>query len=252
MCVRYNYVEYVLLAILAIDSVLGILIRNFYLVLVSIALCSVIAIFHYFKEFFDSLVFKHTDIVQVLDGYELGGDRTVVTRKMGQKYIATAGGFLNIESGSLDKDKIENIIAHFSYPFRFSMVVERLNAVRILDTLQTKRNMKEIELSRIGDTNKGRGLARAMGIKRGIEQLEHDIKSISGGYAPVRVAYYIATSAESERRYAAEEEAKAHARGLLGAFDSALGSTSNLSSGNSLLRIIRMDSMITSGELDGL
>lgn len=248
----HDHVEYVLLAFLVIDTVLGIFARDVYLLLVSILLCSAVIVLHYFKEFLDSLIFKHTNVVQVLDGYELGGDRTVVTRKIGQRYVATAGGFLKIESGSLDKDKIENIIAHFSYPFRFSMVVERLNAAGILDALQTKRNMKEIELSRISDTGRGKGLARAMGIRRGIEQLEHDIRSISGGYAPLRIAYHIVTSAESERRYVAEEEAKAHARALLGAFDSALGSSSDLSYGDSLLRIIRIDSMVTRGELNGL
>ena len=249
---RPNYLEYILLVILAVDSVAGGLMLNPYLLAASASLCAFAVLLHYFRDPFESMVFRHSNLVQVIDGYEIGGERNVATRRVGQKYVASAGGFISVESGTLDREKVESIISHFSYPFRLSMVVERLDSNRILDALRTKRSIKEIELSRVGNVSTGRGAAKASWIRRAIEQIEHDIKSVAGGYAPLKLAYYVLTSSESERRYSAEEEARSRARALLGAFDGALGSASSLASGGALIRMLRIDSMVTSGEIDGI
>jgi hypothetical protein len=247
---RYEYILYGSIAVLSVDTIIGALLENLYMVMLSIALCFAVFLLRYFKDFIDSFIFKHTNFIQVIDSYEINGDRSAAIRKIGQRYIATSGGVVSAESGSLDKEKVERLISRFSYPFKFSMVVEKMDSKRLVEALQTKRNMRELELSRLDDASKGKGLAKAALIKRAIEQIEHDIKSINGGYAPLRVLYYIMASAEDERRYTAEEEAKAHIKALLGAFDGTLGSVSSVASGDVLLKMLQVDSMVTSGVID--
>ncbi len=234
---------FILLAVAGLLSVASILLLNFVLVVFSSIMILLAVITYKLWYVFDALMFKHTSLVEIFDGYELSRDRSTAIRRIGERVSSSAVAALGVgkEVGVLEKHAIENVVAHVSYPFKFVMQVERLNIEKMTDVLHTRRSMKEIELSRL-DTGSGKHVLRANQLKRELEQLEQDIKAISSGETPVRLVYYIMTSAVSDTFYDAEERAKSQIRELGSQFDALLKSKSKVLSGDDLLQALKMDS----------
>ena len=239
---RENMLFYLLLCLSAITLAASIATLNL-IFIVATALLLIVAV-SVFKLWYiiDSLVFKHTNLIEIFNGYELSGDRNCAIRRKDGRISATTASVFTVEKGGEpERAQVENLIANFSYPFKFVMQVERLNVEKVLDELQTKRNMKEIELSRIGQ--KQENVPRINHVKREIEQFEHDIAAISGGNAPLRLAYYAMTCAAAETTYDAEERAKSRMRELSSQFDALLKSRSRVVKGSDLLELLKLDSM---------
>lgn len=238
----YKTVEYALMVIaallLAVSAFFGA-----YAMLVAAALLAVIVILHYMKDYVDAFLFRHGNFVEKIGVYELSGEREVAIRRAGNKYIATACVVVRMKDGAgqLERSDVEGLISRLAFPFKFTLAVERVNIKKMLDALQTRRSLKEIELTRIEDANKGRGLARSIRAKRELEILDHDIKSISTGSTPLKVTYYARISAENEKRFAAEEEAISRAKALAAALDGIMSSSSTIAKGRVLESMLLFD-----------
>lgn len=233
---------YVLLGLSVISVIAALLSVNLYLIILAVLLEGTAVFVYRFWFVFDTLVFRHTNLIQVFDGYELSGERRCAIRRINGKVSVTCASVLDTTGSSeIDRQKIENIISHIDYPFKFTMQVERLDYAKIIDRLQTKRNMKEIELTRLSGARK-RDPGKESRIKREIEQLEHDIKSIGFGQMPLKAVYYIFTTAVSESKYDAEEKAKSQIRELTSQFDALLNSKGRIVNGTELLDIMKIDS----------
>ncbi len=192
----------------------------------------------------EALVFRHTNLIQVLGSQQLSGDRSTATRQIKGGFVATAMVLLKGDSReTVDREKIEGIIAHLNYPFRFVLHVKRLDVNRLLDRLQTQRGIKEIALARMSINAFGSNSAKVRQLKREIEQIEEDIRSISAS-TPVSLARYVATSAKSESRFAAEEHAKSQIRALASEFGAFLNSDAQILTGAELLNGLEIDSMV--------
>ncbi|MCL5430445.1 MAG: hypothetical protein M1504_03125 [Candidatus Marsarchaeota archaeon] len=188
----------------------------------------------------EAVLFKHTNIIQVFDGYELSDDRLSAMRHVGGSASATAAAIIYAGKGDIDKSKLENIITHVNFPFKFSMQVEMLPLEKLVNRLQTKRSEKEIALSRMGSN--ASNLVRINQLKREIEQIEKDIKSITTGETPLRIAYYIFATAVADSTYGAQERAISRIRELSSQFDAVLGSRSKQIGGDELLHLLKIDS----------
>ena len=212
--------------------------------LIALSLVAALALIVMQKLWFvvEALVFRHTNLVQVLGNQQLSGDRSTATRQVKGGFVATAIALLKGDAReTVDREKIEGIIAHLNYPFRFVLHVKRLDTDKLLDKLQTQRGIKEIELAKASGA--GSNSARIGQLKREIEQIEGDIRSISAS-TPVSLSRYIATSAKSESRFAAEERAKSQIRALAGEFGALLNSDAQILSGTDLLDCLETDSMV--------
>lgn len=244
MAINESTAFYIVISLAAITSAAALLTLN----AVAVAIASLAVLFSVivFKlwDVVSASIFRHTNLIQVFNGYELSRDRQSAVFKAGGRVTATAVASLGpAGNDELDRKKIESIIANTDYPFRFCMRAERLNLKKALDRLKTRKSSVEIELSRI-DQKSGRHTQRQNRLKRELEQLERDISSISGGEAPLKLCFYITTSASSDSIYDAEERAKSHARDLSSKFDALLGSKSEVLSGEELLAALKIDSMM--------
>jgi hypothetical protein len=239
---KENTLFYLLLALSVLTLAASIATLNPFLVAATaLLLVSAASVFKLWY-IIDSLIFKHTNLIEVFNGYELSGDRNcAIMRKGGTISATTAAVFTVGNDAAPESAQIENIIANFSHPFKFVMQVERLNTDKVVDDLRTKRSEKEIALSRI--EQKQQNLPRINQIKREIEQLEHDISAISSGNAPLRLAYYAVACAVSDTSYDAEEQAKSRIRELSSQFDGILKSKSRVLKGPDLLDLLKLDSM---------
>lgn len=233
-----------MLAAVLMMSVASLLSLNVILIALSLSSLLVLIVMHKLWYIIESVIFRHTSIIQVIGTQQLSGDRTAATREVKGGVVATAVALLEGDAKEcVDREKIEGIIMHANYPFKFVLNVEKVNTNRLLDRLQTKRSMKEIELAKVSKNGREANSAKAGLLRREIEQIECDIKSMSSGM-PVKLARYIATSAKSESGFAAEEHAKSQIRELASEFGALLNSNPQILTGNELLDVLEIDSMV--------
>lgn len=170
-------------------------------------------------QLIEAVVFRRTNIVERIGVYELSGDRFSAIRRINGKVISTTAAMIDGNEGpGVDRKSIEGIISRLNFPFKFTVQVSTLNTAKLLGSLQTRRAMREIELSKISQSTRGRERIRANAARRELELIEQDIKSMTTGSAPLRMSLLISTSAVSESKFYAEERSKSQIRELAGEF----------------------------------
>ena len=241
---NHDYVFYLISAALAIMTVASILTLRTYVIMIGFIISGLFIVSYKFNYIIDSFVFKKTNLVQILDGYEVSGDRGVAIRKTDKGYCATAAALLknNSSNGRISRENVENIISNSHSPFKFVMQIERINIDKLLDSMKTKRGMLEIELGKVSLS--GANSAKSNVLKRHIDQLNSEIGQISTGGAPLKLAQYIMTSAVSESGFTAQEKAKSQLREITAEFSALAGSKAEILSGNDLVDILKFDSVI--------
>ena len=215
---------------------------NMYVIIASSASVSVTYLLYKSWYIIDTVIFHHTNLVKVLGQHQLSKSGKVITRRIGGSYLATAiASIYNIKNADLSRDVIENIISHTVDPFKYSLVINRLDTGKVLEKLRTSRSKREIELSRIENQNSGRGQIKADRLKREIQQLSYDISSMSTESIPLKLVYYVSTAAISENLYAAEGHVRASIAKLSSEFASALNAEYAVLDGQDLLSAIEAD-----------
>ena len=191
----------------------------------------------------DSMLFRHTGVIEMFGGFELGGNREVAVARVDGEVVAVTAAYLYpTDASTAEIGKIEGVISNTAAPFKLVMQAESLDRIKILDSLETKRNMKEIALSRIYQDPTDSKTAKDL--KREIELIEHEIETMTGGAVPMHLIYYIATAAVSRNAYDAEERAKYQIRELANQIAAVTNSTFRIASGADLLRLMQIDSSL--------
>ncbi len=210
--------------------------------LIVAALCALLLLFFFYKMGYiiEDFLFVRTGIVEVIGPYELSGSRNSAFRRLGSGFSCIAVALLEVNNhDEVDRKKIENIIAHSGHAFRFVMQARRQDISGITDGLRTGISSREIRLARLGNSKKDTQTGER--IRREIEVMRNDLRSMEQGEAPMELMYYLCASAESESAYAAEESAISHIRELSSQFDALLGSRSRILSGSELADVISLD-----------
>ncbi|MGC8572061.1 MAG: hypothetical protein ACP5RI_01740 [Candidatus Micrarchaeia archaeon] len=238
-----NYILYAMLAVCAIIAVSSIISLNLYLILFdSILLLLSIALFA-FSDIFHNLIIKHSNIIQVFNGYELSNDRSIAIFRSNGKVCALSAAMIDPSNvDELSKDKIEHLIGNMNYPFKLVMKTDKLDIKKIIDKLQTKKSMHEIAISRLNSNNSKHSLYINK-LKREIEIIEHDIASISNGTVPIKLIYYVMTVAVADTVLEASERSKSQIKEIAAQFNVMLSSHSSILEGDDLIRLLEIDAM---------
>ncbi|MGC8651789.1 MAG: hypothetical protein ACP5UH_00860 [Candidatus Micrarchaeia archaeon] len=187
----------------------------------------------------EALIFSRSGIVEICGGYELSGSREAAVKREGYNFSATAAALLEGAANTVDQGSIEQMIAGVSFPFRFVMHVRSVSAEKVLNTIGTKRAIKELELGRLAGST--RFEAKRAALKREIEALNRDIEAVSSS-APKELVRYIATTAIAQNRIAAEEAAKRQIRELTSYFSALTGASARGLAGAELIEAISLSS----------
>jgi hypothetical protein len=234
-----KYIIFLLIAVDVMASVASLLLFNVYLIILSVSASLLLFFLYKLWDVFESLVIKRTGIIQLVDDYELEGDRISAVRKKGEIYSAVSAAVLrDMPSKELDREGIERIIASSNAPFRFVLQVAKLNTGKIFDDLKTRRRMKEIELSRAG-ARKGDDPTKV--VERELELIEGEIRAINMGAVPLKTSIYLMSFAESESKFASEERALSQVKALAGEFSAVLGAGFEVLNGAELISVMRSD-----------
>ena len=195
-------------------------------------------------DILESLIFKHTNLIQVMRDYEIMGDRNTAIFYIGNKYgsISVAKVY-NISGDGIDTIKFEKLIEKVNIPFKIITHIEKIKTKNIIEDIETRKYMKEIAFSKIsGKSSKDK--LRIEKLKNEITYLEHEIAELYSGGTPLKISYYIICAALSSDRYTAEKYSISSLNQITIEFDSSFGTKSKLLSGNELVNTLRLESMI--------
>ena len=239
--IKFYFVA-LILTVLAIASVMTL---NVILILSSIIIAMLLVGYYKLSYIVEAVIFKRTNLIQVIEGYELSGERSTAIKRVSGRFNAITAALLESTSnGSVEREKIENVISNVHCTFRFVIQVERIDTNKLLDGLRTKRSMKEIELTKLNNTPFKNNALKSNSLKRQIDQIDHEIEKISSGGTPLEVSQYIVTGATSDNRFNAQELAKSQLRELTSSFNALLGTKAEPLSGDDLLGFLKFNSMV--------
>ncbi len=237
-----SVIFYCVIAVLIILSIACLLTLNIALIVACLITAMLLVAFYRLHYLVDAMIFRRSNLIQVIDSCELSGERNAAVRRIGGRYCATAVALLKTgPADRLDREKVESIIANSHCQFRFVMQVEHIDTRKLLDKLSTKMSMDEIALERLSGRNERGNMVKINRLKREIEYIKGEIDRISVA-APLKVSQYVMTSAVSDNRFSAQERARSQIRELAGEFGALLSSKTEILSGNDLLDALRFDS----------
>ncbi len=243
MIMEKNYMLYLMFAICAIIAFTNLLILNIFLIVVDSAMLLLAISIFTFNDIFHDLIFKHSGIIQVFNGYELTGNRNVALFRANGKVCALAAAVIDTNNvDELSKEKIEHLIENISYSFKLVLQTRKLDTKKIIDRLQTRKSMHEITISRL-DIKNNKHIQYMNKLKREIEVLEHDISSINSGSIPIKTIYYVMTTAIADTVLEASEHAKSQIKEISAQFNILLSSHSSIIEGDELIRLLEIDAM---------
>ncbi len=227
-----------------ISLIAGVIILNSFLIGLSLFLGFSCFILYKMWDIIENVIFKHSNLIQVFNGYELSNNRYVAIRKINKFFSATSIALIKINETDIDKIKLENIIANINIPFKIVIQIEKVNLEKLLDNLKTKLYSKQIIISKLENSSNKKFGIKIEQAKKYISGIEQDIKNIELGLTPLKLCYYIMTSALSENKFIAEEESKQHIKTITNQFNAIFSSYSEIVYGNELLRLLELDSEI--------
>ncbi|MCL4389401.1 hypothetical protein M1397_02190 [Candidatus Marsarchaeota archaeon] len=240
-----NYIVYFFMGIGIVAAGASMATLNVYLIGFTALIAVALFVSYKLWDIIEAWIFKHSNIVQVFDGFQLSGSRTSAIAIRSGEYTAVSAVKINsVGAMGVNKDNIEKMISRIGYPFKLVLYVKNFNTNKLLERLQTRKKFKEIELSRIGNRKTGRGMIRSNAIKEEIAYLDNEISQIGGGGIPLELSYYLIVAGHSESKYKAEELSSASLRGVTSEFDATFGSRSSQVTGNELLELMKFDSLM--------
>ncbi|MGC8648749.1 MAG: hypothetical protein ACP5UN_00820 [Candidatus Micrarchaeia archaeon] len=236
-----KYILYILLIISFLLFFISFLTLNALIILINMFIILFSISLYYFNDIIIDLIFKHSNIIEIFNGYELSGSRNVAVFRNNGSIGAIAAALINTENiDELDKAKIEHLIGGTHYPFKLVLYVENLDIKKIIDKLQTRKSIKEIELTRI-DIKDNKNIIKANKIKKEIENIESDIRNISDGEVPIKISYYVMTTAIADTLLEASERANTQIKEITAKIDAFLSSHSTILTGNDLINVLKLD-----------
>ncbi|MGC8669716.1 MAG: hypothetical protein ACP5TL_01010 [Candidatus Micrarchaeia archaeon] len=232
---RKNLLLHYMLGISTILMAASIALMNPYIIVLSILSIFMSIVVYRGWYIIEAFVFTHSNLIEICDGFELNGSRNTAIRKNNNEFCATAAAYVEGSVKPIEQGDLENLISKIDFTFKYIVHLKQLNADNIIDTLKTKRAMKEIELSKLGNSPKDS--IRKTKIKNQIEIINNDINIMSSS-KPLELARYIITTGRAQSRIAAEEVAHQQLREITGKFSALTNATCKELSGDELIEAI--------------
>jgi hypothetical protein len=224
----YSYAFYSAAIAMFVASALTL---NAYVLAFSIASLLVAAILFSSGHLINDLVLKRAGPIAQYCGFRLSRSLCSATRKAGGKYLSISAAVMKQAGDVVMKGElVESLISNIDFPFEFSLGIKSVDKGRVIDGLETKRRMKEIEISR-ADPQK---YDRMNALKRELSVMEGELKSLRE-QKPLSVEAKLKTFGLSKSEIEASSESERNMGKLSGAFASMLGFECETLKGEALL-----------------
>lgn len=202
--------------------ILSILFANPFLVAICALSLLLAVVYSGSAHVLNPIIARKYGINVVQNGYRLSENLKVAIKgiESGQKAVCIS---LLIPSSRItgESEKLEEIISKTRFPFEFSLQIKELEPKKIIEAYETKRRMKEIEISRTSPS-KPEEISR---LKRELEIIEGELAQITKGTIPTKASMKLKTYATGH----SESEAANIALGRMDTLCTLFSTTYNLS-----------------------
>lgn len=143
----------------------------------------------------NSVIMRRLRVIELCEGYRVSGGMHSAVKRKGAMYSSVSIAVLKPNSKIEGQSSIfEEILDKIKIPFEFSISVRKLDRKRVLESLETRRRMKELELS----SSEGHDYKSTNVIKRQISTIENEISIISDGNEPVEALVKLKSFAQAD------------------------------------------------------
>lgn len=228
----YSYVFYTL-GVLCV--VLAAFFSNLYLIAVTSILLLLSAIYLNSGHIVNNILIKRSNIVEIYNHYKLSSELDSAVKKIGNGHHALSIAFFRIEKpNNASNDAIKALLETLHESFEFGILVKEADKEKMIETLDTKRRMKEITLSRIDSKHQDKINA----LKREIDILAAEIQNIRKSGKALEVLAKIISFGNSENEAEAAREASKNIKRIADSFSAALGVDYKIIKGEELLNVL--------------
>jgi hypothetical protein len=143
----YSYAFYAAALCFAVISILS---GNYAVAIVSCALLLVSAVYLNSGHMINNLLINRSNVIAYYNDYKLNVNLVSLTKRDGGSYKSLSAAVLQQESApDVQREAMRSLIESIAEPFEFSIMVMQADKKRLVDALDMKRRMKEIQLGRI-------------------------------------------------------------------------------------------------------
>lgn len=197
-----NKVMYSLFYLLSASIiVISIFSYNAYLIIGSSLILLIAALLLHSGHLLNNLIIKRSKIIEIHNGYRLNSNLISASKRVGKSYMSFSVAILRPRPGFAYKNEsMKDLIESIKDPFEFSISLNEIDKKRLLDSLETKRRVKEIMLSRL----KPNSYDKINNLRRQIEIIDDEISNIanSGKSFDVSIRLKAFSLSESEHESA--------------------------------------------------
>ena len=233
----YSYLFYALAAVLLLASAFS---HNAYLLMAAILLLLASAVYMHSGHLLNNFLIGRGKVIEVYNWYKLSENLSSASKRVGNAYFSVSCAVLKRVSGDRNGEQICSIVSNTDFPFEFSIGMRSVDKEKLLDDLETKRRLKEIEISRLDPKkyDKANCLRRELGV------IEGDIRNIRG-QKPLAMAIRLKTFASSRDEADATAESSQNLERIASAFASSLGFEHETLKGERLLEELSLEKEVT-------
>lgn len=166
------------------------------------------------------------------NGFSVRERLSSAVRRSGNDYVSISAALLSKNgSDETQRETVETLVSNVNFPFEFSLGIANIDKNKLLEGLETKRRIREIEISRL-DPKKSDKLN---GLKRELSLIEDEICKIRTE-KPLAITARIRTFSSSRSELEAARDSERNIEQLAGMFSSMLGFDCEILKGEDLLR----------------
>ncbi len=223
----YSYAFYVMATA---TFLLGLVSGGYYLAALSAALLLVAAVYFRSGHILNNLLLKKGRVIEVYNGYTLSDDLAAAVKRASNGYVAVSCVLLSGGAAERNGEHIEAMVTKTDFPFEFSLGLRSVDHGRVLDGLEERRRLKEIEIARSDPKN----YDKVNGLRRELSVIDNEIRSVRGEKL-LAMKMRLRTFAKSWSATEAAREAVRNAGFISGSFSSTLGLEHEILMGERLL-----------------
>ncbi len=230
--VSYFLMFYAMAAVILVASVF--IYRWYVVISASIMLAIAAALFHS-GHAINNLLVKKSKIVEISGSYRLSQSLATAYRRIGRSYCSVAVAKVVPRPGfSYDGRAMQDLLESSSHPFEFSISLEEVDRKRIIESLQTRRKVKEIALSRV----KNGAHDKANELRRQITAIDEEISNISSGAKSFGFYMLLKTRSIAATLHESDSAARSSLEALSNKFSAALGLDCRSVHGEEMLELL--------------
>ncbi|MEM3208844.1 MAG: hypothetical protein QW046_04170 [Candidatus Micrarchaeaceae archaeon] len=199
------------------------------LLVTTLLLLSAVA-YNYSWRIINAAIIKKSGLLVVSNGYSLHSSMHSAIKREGDEFMSVSAALLEAPQRMEQGRSIAEIIEGIRVPFEFSIGIREISIKQFSEGLETKRRMKEIEISNAdpGDYEKISALRRELSV------INSALSSIAGS-KPIASRMLLKSFAKSRYEAEAARDSYSQLRHIAELFSSALGTSARILEGEELL-----------------